>query len=282
MLFKPRFFYSSSLPRLIIKAIVFVCFSASILCLLAQSGSGQALNRLPLIEVPAQQVNDAHDKPMAVLITGDGGWKITDKQLCDAFAREGIPVVALNALKYFWTKKTPEQTTAVVEQIMQHYMQQWHKKQVILMGFSFGADVLPFIINRMDSSLYHRLVMIVMLSPGTSTDFEIHISQMLNSNRQWKYNVVEEIKRMPAQVPVLCFFGEEEAIFPISQLPASIQVMYLKGGHHYEENKLDLAKEILRRLSAHESKVSSAEHKMEQYLIGGLLLDNQNEYQHVP
>lgn len=231
-----------------------ICMLCSFVCSIIFPESfahAQSWKHLPLIEIPAQPTADAPDKPLALLITGDGGWKITDKQLSDEFSRQGIPVVVLNALKYFWTQKTPEQTTAVIEQLMQHYMQQWHKKQVILMGFSFGADVLPFVINRMDSNLYHRLMMIVMLSPSTSTDFEIHIAQMLNSNRQWKYNVVDEIQRMREQVPVLCFFGDQEAGFPVHQLPAFVQVIYLKGGHHYEENKLNLAREILMRLPVH-------------------------------
>ncbi|PJJ75371.1 virulence protein VirJ [Thermoflavifilum aggregans] len=255
------------------KYISLLCFMTGLLCFQLHAGYAQSWTRLPIIEIPTQQGSqpgsqaaDAQDKPMALLITGDGGWKTTDKQLCDELAQQGIPVVALNALKYFWSKKTPEQTTSVVEQLMKHYMEQWHKNKVILMGFSFGADVLPFVVNRLDSSLYHRLIMIVMLSPGTSTDFEIHVSQMLNSNKQWKYNVVDEIRRMPAHAPVLCFFGDEEHIFPVNQLPASVQVIYLKGGHHYEENKINLAKEILMRLPAYTQRVSFVQHDVNESL----------------
>ncbi|MCL6524081.1 MAG: hypothetical protein K6T34_05400 [Thermoflavifilum sp.] len=214
---------------------------------------GQSIKKLPLIEVPAQtRAESPFNDYLAILITGDGGWKITDKQLCDEFVTKGIPVVALNALKYFWSKKTPEQATAIVELLMQHYMEQWHKHKVILMGFSFGADVLPFIINRMNYSLYQQLSLIVMLSPGTSTDFEIHISQMLNKNTQWKYNVVEEIQHLREQVPVLCIFGDEESTFPVQQLPKFVQVAYVKGGHHYEENHTDISSKILSHLPVHD------------------------------
>jgi len=89
---------------------------------------------------------------------------------------------------------------------------------------------------------------VALFSPGPSTDFEIHVSQMLSDHRQWPYNVVTEIARRRA-VPMLCFFGSEEHDFPLSRLSGpGLQVVRLAGGHHYEKNSDDIAGIVLARL----------------------------------
>lgn len=200
---------------------------------------------LPVIVLPAAE--DANT-PMVLMITGDGGWKDFDPRLANQFVQQKTPVVALNALHYFWTKKTPAQTTTVVEDLLNKYMQQWNKKSFILVGFSFGADVLPFVINRLPESVMEHCKGVALFSPGLSTDFEIHISQMLSEHYQWKYKVVPEMESMKS-VKLLCFFGDEEHEFPVKILSKpDWQLIYLKGGHHYEKNTDNIAKIVLDRL----------------------------------
>lgn len=197
---------------------------------------------LPVIVSPAPANPNT---PMVLMISGDGGWKGFDQQLAAQFVNRDIPVVSLNALKYFWSKKTPEQATAAVATLLEKYMGEWNKKEFILVGFSFGADVMPFVVNRLNGELSSKNKSVALLSPGTTTDFEIHISQMLNSKKQWKYNVVSEINKIRGK-QVLCLFGDEEHAYPVKDLPKTdCKVIFLKGGHHYEDNKEDIAKLIL-------------------------------------
>lgn len=201
--------------------------------------------RLPLVIIPA--VEDART-PLVLFISGDGGWKDFDPKLAKQFVAHRSPVVALNALHYFWDRKSPEQATAVVASLLDHYMKQWGKRSFILVGFSFGADVMPFVVNRLPKGLVKDCRGVALFSPSTSTDFEIHIAQMLSSRRQWKYNVVQEIRDMPA-VRTLCFFGEAEHEFPVKAIAGGDrQVIYLKGGHHYEQNTDDVARIVFEAL----------------------------------
>ncbi|HEX5551759.1 MAG TPA: AcvB/VirJ family lysyl-phosphatidylglycerol hydrolase [Chitinophagaceae bacterium] len=208
-----------------------------------QNDSGPTL---PVVVLPAETDGQT---PMILMITGDGGWKDFDPRLAAAFVREKVPVVALNALHYFWDKKTPAQATAVVESLLKEYMGQWHKHSFILVGYSFGADVMPFIANRLPESFMKSCRGLALFSPGTSTDFEIHISQMLSSHHRWKYDVVKEMEAMKP-VRMLCFFGDEEKEFPVKDLTKpGWQVFYLHGGHHYGENDhQNLAGIVLRNL----------------------------------
>ena len=211
----------------------------------APDGPG-SLQDLPLIVMPSDQ--SAPDQPMVLLLTGDGGWKGFDIRLCQQLHDKHIPVVALNSLKYFWTKKDPDQTTQVLENLLKRYMERWHKKTFILAGFSFGADVVPFVVNRMDGQLLDSCLGVSLFSPGLSTDFEIHISQMLSEHHQWKYSVVQEIERM-RPMNMLCVFGTEEHEFPVDVLQKRhADVVYLAGGHHYENNHDDVAAIVLAHL----------------------------------
>ena len=201
-----------------------------------------AQENLPVIIMPAKTDTSL---PLVFMISGDGGWKTFDKQLSQQFINKNIPVVGLNALKFFWNKKTPEQATQAVSDLIKQYMQQWRKTRFILVGFSFGADVMPFIINRMAPDLSARNSLVALFSPGPTTDFEIHISQMLSGNKKWKYNVADEINRIKSK-KVLCFFGDHKSGFPVNDLPKeNCYVIYLQGGHEFENNKTDMAKLVL-------------------------------------
>ena len=64
-----------------------------------------ATAKLPLIDVPATR---GSSDTLVVFVSGDGGWAKIDKAVSGVLANEGMPVVGLNALQYFWTKRTPE------------------------------------------------------------------------------------------------------------------------------------------------------------------------------
>ena len=80
---------------------------------------------------------------MAIILTGDGGWAGLDKSLAAGFAARGIPSIGWNSLRYYWTPRTPDGAAADLARIIRHYMPEWMAKRVILVGYWFGADVLP-------------------------------------------------------------------------------------------------------------------------------------------
>ncbi|MGL5564309.1 MAG: AcvB/VirJ family lysyl-phosphatidylglycerol hydrolase, partial [Plesiomonas sp.] len=131
---------------------------------------------LSLIELPVKQPSDA---PMVIFLSGDGGWAALDKGLSAQFQLHGMPVVGWSSLTYYWKKKTPEQVTADLERILDDYQTRWQRPRWLLVGFSFGAEIVPFVINRLPEHYRQGLVGAVMLSPSTSSDFEIHVSDML-------------------------------------------------------------------------------------------------------
>ena len=126
---------------------------------------------LPLVELPVQQSS----RLMAVILSGDGGWRDIDKSIADYFHRQGIPVVGLDSLHYFWNRKTPERTAADVATVLERYRDRWHADKVALIGYSFGADVLPFVYNRLPAAERAHVSAMALLGLSHRTDFEVHV-----------------------------------------------------------------------------------------------------------
>ena len=201
--------------------------------------------KLPLVILPAPPDKDI---PLVLSITGDGGWVGFDRTLAKQFTGEKVPMVALNSFRFFLRKKTPEQTTAVIIELLHHYMKQMDRNSFILEGYSFGADVVPFVFNRFPPELLEQCRGVVLFSPGTTTDFKIRLLQMMGTRHKWKYNVVSEIKAMKP-FHTLFFFGEKEHKFPLHIISKpGWQLIYLRGGHTYKKEKGDVAKIVLKRL----------------------------------
>jgi type IV secretory pathway VirJ component len=175
--------------------------------------------------------------PVALLISGDGGWYGFEQQIADNLARLGIPTVGLDSKKYFWNRRTPEETASDIAKILNFYGNQWGREKYLLIGYSLGAEIVPFIVNRLPEDVKSRVQSAVLLSPATTTDFEIHFSNMLGmGNKQNTYVTTDEIIKMQS-VPTLLIFGDGEK----NQLPDLLNgqkliIRKIPGDHHYKFN----------------------------------------------
>ncbi len=75
----------------------------------------------------------------------------------------------------FLEQKTPQQTADVVAALIRTFMTKWHADKVALVGYSFGADVMPFAYNLLPPSLRDHVVLISLLGLSKSADFEISV-----------------------------------------------------------------------------------------------------------
>ena len=187
-------------------------------------------------------------KPMVLYITGDGGWNKFSKNLSQAFANKGYPVVALNARDYFWKKKTAAQTTSDITNLIRTYQIKWKCKKIIFVAYSFGADVLPFVFNLLPADVSKQVININLLSPSAFTDFEIHLSVMLGAGYSEGESVVAAINKV-ASKPITIIFGSGEKDFPVNQLKnKNYTTVILEGGHHYDGDEIKLCNEIIKHI----------------------------------
>lgn len=209
-----------------------------------ETGAGKAINdKLPLKVISALKKTDL---PLFFMISGDGGWTSFDQSLAEALARKGVPVVGLDAQKYFWTKKTPDLVAAELAKVMAQYMEQLGKEEVVLLGFSFGASIVPFVANRLSPELKSQLSAVLSMSPDATADFEIHIADMLNfGGSKGKYNVLAEMSKLKS-VPVISYFGKAEgARIPNQFIKQGLKVQILAGDHHYANDFEGLSKTLI-------------------------------------
>jgi type IV secretory pathway VirJ component len=214
---------------------------ASKLVFAAAAHAGQAL---PLVEVPAAR---GTSDTMVVFVSGDGGWAAIDKAMARVFADNGMPVVGLNALQYFWTKRSPETASRDLQSIITSHLAQWKKSRVLVVGYSRGADVLPAMINRMPAEVQSKIRLVGLLGPSPYVEFEFHIADWLHDKKAG-VAVRPELERVRNR-KVLCLCGEDDkdSLCRGLALP-NVHVVTLKGAHHFDGGYDKLAKIILDEL----------------------------------
>jgi type IV secretory pathway VirJ component len=202
-----------------------------------------ALGDLPVVEVPAIAGSPMQDR-FAIMQSGDGGWAGLDQGVAEALAARGIPVVGLDSLRYYWTARTPEGLAGDMDRIIRFYEAHWRKSRVLLIGYSQGADTLPFALNRLPASTHETVSTVVLLGLSAHALFEFHVANWL-SNDDSGPATLPEVGRI-AGVPVLCVYGADEDDSPCPKMdPKRVTVVKLAGGHHFDGDYAGLAQRIL-------------------------------------
>ncbi|GAC1521240.1 MAG: virulence factor family protein [Collimonas sp.] len=209
-----------------------------------------AVSDLPVVEVAAlaqaqAQAESGRDADtMVILISGDGGWAGIDRDVATALSRRGVPVVGIDSLRYFWSARTPASTAKDVERLMQFYMARWKKNKVVLIGYSQGADVLPFVASRLSDKALASVPLIAMMGLGKKADFQFHLTNWVSSINDG-LPIPPEVAKLPAGL-ALCIYGSEETDSACPSLDAShVKLLKLSGGHHFDGNYERLAGLIL-------------------------------------
>ena len=198
-------------------------------------------SQLPLVEVPATA---GHSDTLVVFVSGDGGWAKIDQSISRVLADNGMPVVGLNSLQYFWTKRTPDSASRDLQSIIESHLVSSGKSRVVLVGYSRGADVLPAMTNRLPAELRSRIRLVALLAPSNTVEFEFHVSDWLRDKKNGMA-VKPEVAKL-AREHVLCVWGEDDDDSLCRDLGlAGVQVVTLRGSHHFDGGYEKLAGIIL-------------------------------------
>ena len=196
-------------------------------------------------KLPLKEWNTTVDKPLVFYISGDGGYTSFSENVCTAINKAGYRVTSLNSKSYFDDQKTPQQTT---DDIVNYLNDQFNKRkdqQFILIGYSFGADITPFVVNLFPDSIKKKLISVILLSPSTSTDFETHVWDKLGLKKKRSMDVVAEVNKLGTMKTAIILGNDDD--FPINSIKLKNYVHeLLPGGHHYEGNTDEVAKTIMK------------------------------------
>jgi type IV secretory pathway VirJ component len=203
------------------------------------------LGDLPLAEVAAREPKgDA----FAIIYSGDGGWRDLDRLLADVLAAKGMSVVGVDVLRYYWTQKAPPAAASDLARIIRYYQQHWQLKHVVLIGFSLGANVLPFLVSRLPPDIKDEVGLVSLLSPERTTAFEVQATGWLGVHNNAGMPIGPELKKLSG-LHLQCIYGTDEAADSLCTTPAATaadaSVIAKSGGHHFDHNYDQLADQIL-------------------------------------
>lgn len=217
--------------------------------------SGQSLNNtLPQLENNLVKITPGKtgvkSNIIAILYSGDGGWYSFEQSLADHLANSGISTIGIDTRKYFWDRKSPETTASDIEKLLRYYGRKWGRSQYILMGYSQGAEIVPFVFTRLPEEMKSNVISTVMLSPETTTDFQVHVTNMIGmGNKQNTYDVVTEISRVK-NTRQICIFGEDETTnVPELLKKYQVETVIIPGSHHYKGNAALIVQKIKEKLA---------------------------------
>jgi type IV secretory pathway VirJ component len=213
----------------------------------AAPSTGQSrLDDLPLVELPGAS---SGSPLLTVIVSGDGGWAGIDGDMGDLLSGKGISVVGLDSLKYFWNPKTPEVAAADLERIVRYYGEVWKKKEFLLIGYSRGADVLPFMVDRLPEDLRDRVKLLALLGLSEKVSFEFHLSDWIGgTSDSADLPIRPEIEKLKG-IKMLCFCGESEKDSLCRKLgDGLVETINMKGGHHFDGDYNGIIEQVLARL----------------------------------
>jgi type IV secretory pathway VirJ component len=207
----------------------------------AASTPAPAVRDLPLVELPAA----GESRTLAVVVSGDGGWASLDRQIGETLSKQGVSVVGINSLKYFWRPRTPDGAAADLTRVLRYYMPAWSASRILLVGYSRGSDVLPFMVSRLPADLRDRVRLVALLGFSRRAGFELHLTDFFGGSGGG-LPTVPEIRKLRG-MHVLCVYGSEETDSACRDLsPDLANDMSLPGGHHFGGAYREIAHRILR------------------------------------
>lgn len=197
------------------------------------------------IATPAAAPGDT----LAVFYSGDGGWGPLDRDVAGTLARDGVPVLGVNALSYFLTPRSPQAAADDLAGWLRRYERTWGRHRVVLIGYSFGADALPAIVPRLPADLRGQVKDMVLIGTGPDGDLAFHFGSWLNLPSADSYPIAPAIAALKG-LPMTCIYGDKERRDVCASLPAAvIRPVKLAGNHHFDGDYTGLGKAVLRAVS---------------------------------
>lgn len=211
--------------------------------------AGKGVEDLPLVVLPAKPAHGV----MAIVYSGDGGWRDLDKDVAEYLQGEGVPTVGLDMLRYFWAKRSPDDSAADLAMIIETYRRRFGVEKVVLVGYSFGADIMPTLYNLLPEEDRAAVVQLSLLGLSDEASWEVSVGEFLGDTSDAVPTLPELEKIKPGLIQ--CIDGSEDDAAICKELhdKEGVEVVTIDGGHHFDGDYDHLAQIVLDGVSRRES-----------------------------
>jgi type IV secretory pathway VirJ component len=152
------------------------------------------------------------------------------RSLVSRLSASGLPVVTINSLAYFRKRRTPAEARTLIEEGIGRALALPGTRRIVLVGQSFGADMLQAALAGMPRPFRSRILLVILVVPPDSTMFRASPGAIFDFGQR-------AVPAAPTAVqltwaPVLCIRGmeEDDSLCPHMTMPNVTRVT-LPGGH---------------------------------------------------
>lgn len=173
----------------------------------------------------------ARPRAVALYLSGDMGFHAgLGPDIAERLNRRGISVVAENSLNFFRFRRTPEDTGQMISRGLRRALALGPRAPLLLIGQSFGADVIAPSLPYVPADLRRRIAFIGLIVPGATREWRASPSEIF-SLWEPEEGAVTAARHL-SWVPLLCIHGEaeEDSLCPWLNQP-NATVVRLPGGH---------------------------------------------------
>ena len=204
----------------------------------APKGSPSPARTLPLRVLPVAGAGRA----MAVVLSGDGPFAGLANRLAGDLQAAGIPTVVWHSTSYYWTPRTPEEAARDLELVIGHFGARWRRERVLVVGYSMGADVAPFLLNRLSAAARARVDGVALVAMAHDAAFEFRVEQWWRDTSAPTRAVRPEVEKLRG-LRVVCVHGRGDRKGACPEMATSgAEVVELRGGHHFRGDYPRLAR----------------------------------------
>ena len=179
----------------------------------------------------------------AVFLSGDSGFNVgMGPRVAQAIAARGMPVLEVNSLTAFARRRTPAEGRALIVAATRRALALPGTRRVVLIGQSFGADMLQYGAAGMPAALRPRVARVILAVPGDTLLFKATPGGFLDG--------APDRSALPSAraidwVPVTCIHGATEAhsLCPLLHAP-NVRTVTLPGDHYLHHDARALADAI--------------------------------------
>ena len=199
---------------------------------------------------------DVGGLPLILLVSGEGGWRSFDALLARWLTEAGYWVGGMDAMKYFWKAQDDRQALASDVRACADALARAAGRDMgvpfLLAGFSFGADLAPWIAGGGDWK--GRIRGLVMIGPDETGSLEFRVSEILGLGAKDHVFRVAEALRSASGIPVLFLHGEKDRSSAAPRLSSAAgepkKLAVIPGAdHHFSGREDDLRKALLEGLA---------------------------------